>query len=100
MKLVEARLKAQKMAEQEFASLYSVDSAMLLDEQWLEAAHCWMFFRDQSLPEPPDCVLAASAFVVSKRTGAGRLVADFRGDDDRLSAYLQTMSDYFATHDE
>lgn len=94
--------EARKLAEadaRENLKVFMTDPATPpLRHEYLEAEHCWMFFRNLNikLPDPgsvdgmiPDC-----AYCFSK-SGEGREVADLSDDPVKCREYLQKMSDYF-----
>lgn len=70
----------------------------LLQQFYLEADNCWMFFRNKEIALPADAQLGMEwAYVVSKH-GKFCLVEDFSNDEQKLREYLKkNMSDYLAT---
>ena len=93
-----ARSKAQLSACEILGRLYSGAPADVLEAKYVEAEHCWMFFRNRSIYIPPEQALRTFAYVVSKR-GGGRLVPDYWDDPIGMAEYLERISDYLATHD-
>jgi hypothetical protein len=100
MDFEQARRQAEQTALGILEGVYSGPTSQVLEQRFLEAEHCWMFFRSRAIHLPPEHALRAMAYVFSKRSGKGRLVADFWDDEVKLCEYLKVMSDYFATHDE
>jgi hypothetical protein len=98
MNFHEARQLAQEDAMYHAQGLYFGKAEHVLDDDFLEAEHCWMFFRSRSIVMPPERSLSDFAYVFGKR-GGGRWVPDYRGNEPRLREYLKTCSDDFATHD-
>jgi hypothetical protein len=94
----EARAQAENTARRRLKNFMSDPNMPALRDEYLEAEHCWMFFRnlDIKLPDPAsvDGLLPSDAYCWSKH-GEGRLVADFSDDPAKCRAYLQKMSDYF-----
>lgn len=67
---------------------------------YLEADHCWMFFRNENIEIPEDYTLGLKwAYVVSKK-GKYSMVQDFSDDEKKVNEYLRTMSDYFLRRGE
>lgn len=72
----------------------------VLAADYLEAEHCWMFFRNRKIHVPKTALLGIEwAYVVSKR-GKFSMVEDFSSDNEKLLDYLKTMSDYFSRKEE
>jgi len=72
----------------------------VLEADYLEAQHCWMFFRNRKISVPNSALLGIEwAYVVSKR-GKFSMVEDYSSDNEKLVEYLKTMSDYFARKGE
>lgn len=72
----------------------------VLAANYLEAEHCWMFFRNSKISVPKTALLGIEwAYVVSK-SGKFSMVEDFSSDNEKLHEYLKTMSDYFARKGE
>jgi hypothetical protein len=94
LKLEDARDIARRAAWEDCRSFYTGDPGGVLEDRYLEAEHCWMFFRSRAIENPPGS-LCASAFTVS-RHGRVSLIPDYSGDEQTLREYLQTMSDYHA----
>lgn len=63
--------RARALAEREARSLleHSLTDATIpaLREEYLEADHCWMFFRNRDIVIPPERSLTKAAFAVSKK---------------------------------
>jgi hypothetical protein len=70
------------------------NSIPLLEDNYLEAECCWIFFRNRAIVIAPERRLSNGAYCISKK-GHARLIADFSSDPVRLHEYLKTMSDYF-----
>ena len=98
------------MIDLEQAKLLAENNAMLeinwvpeqsfyLSDFYNERESCWIFFAKEDIPQPPEGVLRATAFAVSK-SGVVRAVYDFRDNPEKMSAFADRMSDYFSTHDE
>jgi hypothetical protein len=95
----QAHESAESAARSHLKHFLDDESAPLLDERYLEAEHCWMFFRNKAIALPPEQSLRTGAYVVSKR-GNTRYIADFSEDPVMLEEYLVTMSNYFRDHGE
>lgn len=95
--LEEARKIAEEIAQSYLAGFVSSTSVPnFLDERYLEAENCWMFFIRKDLNFPEEATLAASAaFAVSKH-GVLRTVPDFSSEPERLHSYLTMLSNHFA----
>lgn len=95
--------QARKIADQQARSDlegYTGSFSEVLENEYLEAEHCWMFFRSREIDVPLDATLGIKwAHVVSKY-GTYSMVQDFSEDPQRLQAYLQGMSDHFKTRGE
>lgn len=95
--------QAKAIAEQHaFADLegFTTNPSQVLKKEYLEAEYCWMFFKSDEIDVPLEATLGMKwAYVVSKK-GTYSMVQDFSDDNQRLHAYLQTMSDYFKKRDE
>lgn len=75
-------------------------SSQVLNMEYLEADHCWMFFRTDEINVPLEATLGVKwAYVVSKN-GIFSMVQDFSNDHQRLQKYLQTLSDHFKERGE
>ncbi|WP_139200985.1 hypothetical protein [Polaromonas sp. JS666] len=96
--LKEAREIAEELAQSDLAGFVSqAPVSNFLDERYLEAENCWMFFIRKDLSFPEEATLAASAaFAVSKH-GVLRTVPDFSSEPERLHSYLTMLSDHFST---
>ncbi|MFC5475789.1 hypothetical protein [Paraherbaspirillum soli] len=95
--------QAKRLAEESasfFLSDFLKDAATpLLQEHYLEAEHCWMFFRNKDIAIPPDRPFCDGAYAISKK-GNGSYIADLSDNPEKLQAYLQTMSNYFKQRGE
>ena len=92
--LSQARVIAEKHARADLDGFIS-SSSQVLKNEYLEAEHCWMFFKSEEICVPKDATLGIKwAYVVSKK-GTYSMVQDFSDDQQRLQTYLQTMSDHF-----
>jgi len=74
------------------------DSIPLLQDNYLDADCCWMFFRNKAIVIAPERGLSDCAYCISKK-GHPRSIPDFSSDPARLQEYLQIMSNYFKQHD-
>ncbi|MDB5058725.1 MAG: hypothetical protein JWO59_2197 [Chloroflexi bacterium] len=90
---------AGKEAHSDVSIFRKDESTPLLSERYLEADHCWMFFRNEAIVVPPERPLRDAVYCVSKR-GSLRSIADFSDDPVRLQEYLLTMSNYFRDRGE
>jgi hypothetical protein len=72
-------------------------SRPFLSDVYLEAEHCWMFFRNDAIVTPPERALDDCAYVVSKR-GHLRYVVNYAAEPQKADAYNKKMSEYFAAH--
>jgi hypothetical protein len=70
----------------------------LLEHEFLEADHAWMFFQNHRIEVPVQNSLCRGAYAVSKR-GHVRFIADYYHDQGEARAYLQVMSKYFLDND-
>jgi hypothetical protein len=92
----QARALAEEHSRAELGEFAWISGPRVLRDDYLEAAHCWMYFVSDCVLLPVDQAGGMRwAHVVSK-TGQYAMVQDFSDDPDRLQAYLQTMSDYFS----
>jgi hypothetical protein len=91
-----ARAAAQEYAMFDLQGLYSGPAQEVLDADYRETEHCWMFFQRNDISFPPERSLSKGAYAISKHSGEERFVPDFRHDEPRLLEYLQLISDYFA----
>ncbi|MGF6766245.1 hypothetical protein P3T24_006591 [Paraburkholderia sp. GAS33] len=92
--LEEARKIATDMATYDTARDVKDKSIPLLQDGYLEADYCWMFFRNKVIVIAPERALSDCAYCVSKM-GHGRSIPDYSNDPIRLQEYLQTMSNHF-----
>lgn len=97
--LAQARVIAESGAKSDLEDLVTDSSMPLLQDTFLEADHCWMFFRNKAIHIPAERSLCDCAYVVSRK-GSLRHIADFSENPERLQAYLQTMSDHFGKGEE
>ena len=93
----DARARAEQEARSHVGVYMQNASTPVLAERHLEAEHCWIFFRNETIVVSPAHSLTDEAYAVSKR-GAYRTIGDFLTDPKRLEEHLQTMSDYFRGH--
>ena len=91
-----ARADAQASAMFNLQGLYSGPPHDVLDAEYRESDHCWMFFQRKDIYFPPGRELRKWAYANSKHSSEGRCVPDFRDDEARLREYLQLLSDHFA----
>lgn len=97
--LPQAKAIAEQHAFSDLAEFAETPSQVLKTE-YLEGECCWMFFRNEQLDVPSEATLGMKwAYVVSKK-GTYSMVQDFSDDQQKLHAYLQTMSDYFKKRGE
>lgn len=92
--LERARKIATDIAIYDMASDVKNKSIPLLQEEYLEAENCWIFFRNRSILIAPERSISDCAYCVSKK-GTGRSIPDYSNNSVRLSEYLKIMSDYF-----
>jgi hypothetical protein len=94
----QARKEAENEARRSLRNFMSDPDMPALRDEYLEAEHCWMFFRNPDIKFPDrasgDGMLPDGAYCWSKH-GEGRVVADFSDDPAKCRAFLQKMSDYF-----
>jgi len=95
----QARVRAENEARSHLKYFLKDESTPLLEERYLDAECCWMFFRNRAIVVPPEQSLRTGAYAVSKR-GSLRYIADFSDDFAKLQAYLLTMSNYFRDRGE
>ncbi len=94
LSLSQARGIAEQHARADLEAFASL-SCQLLKIEYLEAEHCWMFFRSEEIHVPAEATLGIKwAYAVSKN-GTCSMVQDFSDDQEQLQAYLQTLSDRF-----
>lgn len=99
---VDAKAIAEDMAYSDLKSFVGhTQKSRLLQDRWLEAEHCWIFFRTKEYNIPPEMWFIKNycAYAISKK-GTARSITDFSDNPERLQAYLQTMSNYFKVRDE
>jgi hypothetical protein len=95
-----ARAIATEQARQNFSPYILDENMEILQEKYLEAEHCWMFFKNPEFEIPKTELLGiAWAYVVSKR-GTFSMVQDLSYDAVKLHDYLQTLSNYFEKRGE
>jgi hypothetical protein len=96
--LEEARKIAEEIAQSYLAGFFpSTSVPNFLDERYLEADNCWMFFIRKDLRFPEEATLAASAAFTVSRHGVLRTVPDFSSEPERLHSYLVMLSNHFAS---
>ena len=88
----EAKVIATKAASLEMKN-FIVDESKILDEYYLEAEHCWIFFKHPTIVIPKH-VLCFRTFAVSDRGGC-RLVYDLRDEPEKMQKHLSDLSNYF-----
>lgn len=67
----------------------------ILDERFEEAECCWFFFRNKQIEGPPEQALRWDcAYAVSKK-GDVSIIGDLSDEPEKLTEYLQVMSNYF-----
>jgi hypothetical protein len=86
---------AESAARRNLSCFLPREDATVLAGEYVEAEHCWMFFRSKEIFVPPEGELRGGwAYAVSK-TGEIREVPDFSSDKQKLKEYLEEMSEYF-----
>jgi len=87
----------REMAENCFVGMipYMAQASVVLDERFLEAENCWMFFRNREMDTGEGGFFTDTACAVSRR-GELRIINDFSDNEQNLMKYLQTMSDHIA----
>jgi hypothetical protein len=93
MSFSEARARATQEALSLLGEFYAGPAEAVLDEDFLKADHCWMFFRNRSITLPKSSLLDL-AFVYGKR-GGSRNVPDLRENPNELATYVQRLSKFF-----
>jgi hypothetical protein len=95
--LNEARELARRAGKSYWRKYIPADCRDCLSEHYLEAEHCWFFFRNPSIvvPEEDHLVRSYAAYAVSKQ-GDVRSIADLSSDPEKLTDYLNLFSAYFA----
>jgi hypothetical protein len=68
----------------------------LLSERVLEGEHCWFIFRNPAIQMPATAWYSASSAYAVSRRGRVREIPDYSSEPERLNAYLDLMSAYFA----
>lgn len=91
---LDAKKIAEDMAKERVIDLVPSNFNRWLDEYYLEAESCWMFFRNREIIIHEERTLVFGAYVVSKK-GNARFIADFYDDKLRCEEYLLKMSNYF-----
>lgn len=93
----QARQLAEQAVMRDVDSYESREVQKALEDEFLEAEHCWIFFRNREISVRPEkwFTRAYNAFAISK-TGAFSQIATLEYDEAQLNAYLNVMSDYFA----
>lgn len=96
IELDEAKKLAESAARRNLDGFLTKPSDKVLDEVYLEAEYCWMFFRCREIFVPPEFSLRGDwAYAVSKN-GEVRDIPDFSDDREQLNAYLAKMSEFFS----
>jgi hypothetical protein len=95
--LSEARELARREGAASWKRYIPQDCSDCLSERYLEAEHCWFFFRNPVIVVPDEnwFAYAYSAIAVSK-LGDVRSIKDFSHEPEKLTDYLNLMSAYFA----
>lgn len=99
--LAQARKMAEDAVMQDEAYYENSELEQALEEEFLEAEHCWIFLRNRKIIVLPENWFTKSyaAFAVSKKGVISQITA-FEEDREQLLAYLQTMSEYFGRRSE
>ena len=63
----QARKIAEEAASPWLSSLVKNPSIPLLSEHYIEAEHCWIFFRNKDIFIPSDRPFSSGAYAVSKK---------------------------------
>lgn len=99
--LNQARQMAEDAVMRDRSQYKSPEVQKALEDEFLEAENCWIFFRNKKIVVLPEnwFTKAYVAFAVSKR-GSFSQVTAFDEDREQLLSYLQTMSEYFGRRGE
>lgn len=99
--LVQARQLAVDAVMRDRNHYATVEIEEALEGDFLEAEHCWIFFRNRKIVVASGDWFTKSygAFAISKK-GAFSQITAFEDDREQQLAYLQTMSDYFGRRGE
>jgi hypothetical protein len=98
--LSDAMKLAENAARRNLSCFLPREDAKVLAGEYVEAEHCWIFFRSKEILVPPEGEFRGGwAYAVSK-TGEIREVPDFSNDEQKLKAYLEKMSEYFIRNKE
>ena len=90
----EARSIAEDQATSDVGRFVLANDSVL-DEVYLEASGCWLFFLNSRLKIPEGALLGINwAYTVSKK-GRVSMVEEFPGDEERRLELMKKMSDFF-----
>ena len=97
--VTQAREKAVAAVLRDLSHYESKNIDYPLEEEFLEAEHCWFFFRKKAIVVMPEHWFTKTydTFAISK-DGAFSQVTTLGFDDKQVKEYLQTMSNYFGQH--
>jgi hypothetical protein len=84
----EARKVALRMVEFDVPSKFRERSLELLEKEYFEAEHCWMFFRSRAIALPSELALSDFAYCVSKN-GTVRAIPNYSSDTIRAQEYCR-----------
>jgi hypothetical protein len=87
-----ARALAEKAAREELSGLFDERVESILDEQFMEAECCWLFFRKAEIIVPKGGFKGWS-FAISKRADV-RLFYDFRHEPETMAEIFQNLSNH------
>lgn len=96
--LERAKFLAKQEAYSELKDFIQSKSHEVLDNYYLEAEHCWIFFKHPSIVIPKNR-LYFRAFAVGDQGGC-RLVYDLRDEPDKMQKHLSDLSNYFRGNKE
>lgn len=92
--LADARKIASNIAKLDVPIDFSEAAGTLLEDAYVEAEYCWIFFRNKAIVLPAERALSDFAYCVSKK-GTARSIPDYSSDSVRLKEYLAIISNYF-----
>ena len=86
---------ATESAREAFAQLLTVKNKEILSRNFLEAEHCWLFFKNEEIFVPVELSLSLSwSYAVSKK-GHVRQFYTFENIEE-MKAALENLSQHFA----
>ncbi len=96
----QAKVLATENAKSDLSSFMPDNSFSILDDSYLEAGYCWIFFKNPHIIVPDNALLGINwAYAVSKR-GNCRMVYDLRYDAEKMRNHLESLSTYFKDRGE